>query len=317
MSSGTGISFLRSRQRSALEDVGRYIKTLFALFFCIVSQYHFTHAQEKHDSLNIVQTRFQSAVAFSVDPSGNIFIADGGTNEIYKYKSDGSFIQKIGGSGWSDVTFDRLTDVTAPNGLDVYAADYGNHRIQRYDRNLTYITTLSFHDNDNPDMRFGYPKGVALDRFGAIYIIDGENTRIVKIKDNAIERVFGGLNAGDGRLINPSCIRVSNNDFVYVLDDGAIVEYDLFGNFIMRYPSSLFSGLKSIALMNDSLVALDSCRISLLTPSSLSILDVQFPLDDDDNLCDVVNVIFQNSQVFCLTRHRFFEGELVRRENQK
>ena len=85
---------------------------------------------------------FTNAVAFSIDPSGAIFVLDAGTHELLKFSQDGELLQSTGGYGWSEVTFDQPSDVVAPNGLDIYVADYGNHRVLRFDRHCTLVSVL-------------------------------------------------------------------------------------------------------------------------------------------------------------------------------
>jgi len=61
---------------------------------------------------------------------------------------------------------------------------------------------LSARDNDNADVPFGYPADVALSRQGELYVIDGDNKRILKVKGaSTVEKSFGGFDAGGVLLI--------------------------------------------------------------------------------------------------------------------
>ena len=265
---------------------------------------------------NLFKRNFQSAVALTVDPSGNIFVLDGGTSEVFKYSSDGKLLHKIGGHGWSNDSFDQPSDIFTSNGLDFYVADYGNHRIQRFDRNLNYVSTLSLRDEENQNMRFGYPKSIAVDRFGALYLLDGENIRIMKLKGNIVEKVFGGIDAGKGRLENPKKIRVSDDDKVYVLDAHSIVVFDIYGNFIQAYPETMFDDIRAIALFSDGLALLDSCQFKFI---GLKKIDNSFADTSQGKLCEVNDFVFRQNKAFLLTKNRFFElpFEQVIKENEK
>jgi hypothetical protein len=218
------------------------------------------------DSTSRKASSFQSAVSIAVDPDGILFVADRGTHKVIRCSGNGKPALDAGGFGWSSSGFDEPLDVCAPTGIDVYVADYGNHRIQRLDRNLTIVSGLSLRDNEDPDERFGYPRSVAVDRFGSLFIVDGENERVVKIRNaNAFERAFGGLEAGKGRLRAPTRIRVSDDDVVYVQDGNAIVAFDLFGNYIRRVGEGLFTSLRILAVDGATVYVIDSCSVIRIT----------------------------------------------------
>jgi hypothetical protein len=183
------------------------------------------------------------ARSLNVDLYGNIFVVDGTQNTLTLLTKNRDTLRSVGGAGWKDSQFDRPAAVWAQNGIDVYVADYGNHRIQRFDRNLNFVSSFSTRDSEDPDIRFGYPMGVALSRLGALYICDSENSRILKVNSsNTVERSFGGFDAGLGRLMRPTQLACGPEDRVYVLDGPRVVVFDAFGNYLSRlYPELLKS----------------------------------------------------------------------------
>ncbi len=277
-----------------------FVYTCVGLFWCgsvLLSQ-------KQTDEVNLFERTFQEAVAFTVDPSGNIFVLDKGTSEVFKFSSEGKLIHKIGGQGWSNDSFDQPSDIFTSNGLDIYVADYGSHRVQRFDRNLNYISTLSLRDEENQTKRFGYPTSVAVDRFGALYIVDGENIRVIKLKGDEVERTFGGIDAGRGRLNNPKKIRVSADDRCYVLDGNTILVFDTFGNYVQTYPENLFVNLQAFSLVDENLVLIDSC---LFRSFGKTKLDSSFADGAILPLCDVSDFSFTKEKVLFLTKKRLFE----------
>ncbi len=197
-----------------------------------------------------------------VDIYGNMFVVETERNVVRLYSKDTVLVREIGGQGWDNNQFDRPSGIWARNGIDVFVADYGNHRIQRFDRSLNYVATFSTHDSDNPDERFGYPTDVAVSRLGDLYICDSENTRIVKVdRFSQVERVFGGFDAGKGRLENPTRIEIGPHDYIYVLDATRILVYDTFGNFLHELAPGVFKNLQCLYADNRRILVTDGTTI--------------------------------------------------------
>jgi hypothetical protein len=185
----------------------------------------------------IAQPAAVTGTAFDIDIGGRITVVDRASAKLRIVSPSGEVLQEMGGAGWTQDQFDRPSGVWARNGIDVYVADEFNHRIQRFDRSLNFVSTLSTRDSDNPDERFGYPRGVAVSRHGELYVLDGENVRVVKInRSNQFERSFGGFDAGAGRLADPRQISAGPRDRIYVLDGTRVLVFDPFGNFIGGLP---------------------------------------------------------------------------------
>ena len=273
-------------------------------------------AGDNQKDLSTTVGKFQNAAVFTVDPPGNFFVIDAGTNEVVKCEITGKQ-HTIGGYGWTDLAFDRPVDLIAPNGLDLYVADYGNHRIQRFDRNLNFVSTLYTRDDDDPDQRFGYPRSVAMDRFGALYIVDGENTRVLKIDaSNVVERNFGGQEAGKGRLHSPSRIRVTPGDLVYVQDGNSIVVFDVFGNYVRTFGDGLFGDLQTFSLDGSTLYVLDSCTVRIISDKGEMMSSRTLIPDSPGGDCGIRDLAVQGKKIFILMPQRiliydasdFFEG---------
>jgi len=259
---------------------------------------------------------FKDARAFSVDPFGNIYVIDGGTSELLKYGPDGTLLEKTGGYGWEQGTFDRPADIATPNGLDVYVADYGNHRIQRFDRNLNFVSTYSTRQEEEQPIMFGYPRSVAVSRFGSIFIVDGENKRIVKLtQEGSIEKVFGDIGSGAGKLSSPWRIRISSDDRVYVVDGNTVAVFDIFGNYLNRLGRGSFLDVRTLAVDQQRVHILDSCKMVTLekehsekeySEKEHSIVP-HHPLEHIQgqlNSCEVIDMQFLGDVLYVLTRHQ-------------
>jgi DNA-binding beta-propeller fold protein YncE len=256
---------------------------------------------------------FQRARAFSIDPHGNIYVIDGGASKIVKLSPEAELLETAGGYGWTEQAFDQPADVIAPNGLDVYVADYGNHRVQRLDRNLNFVSSFSTREDGTAVVQFGYPRGVAQDRFGALFITDGENKRIVKVNPaGAIELVFGDIAAGEGRLESPSRVRVSSDDRVYVQDLNRIVIFDIFGNFLGTLGNNLFRRLRSFAVEEKTVYVLDSCTVDAFREGGKGEhLRVVLPEGTGHDPCNAIGIDVRGDRIFVLTEHCVSIGKLL------
>ncbi len=200
--------------------------------------------------------------SISVDLSGVLTVVDNHACTVRQYTPGGTLLREIGGQGWGNDQFDRPSGVWAKNGIDVFVADYGNHRIQRFDNGLAYVSTLYTRDNSDPDKRFGYPTAVSLSRLGELFICDGENNRIAKVgASNQIDLTFGGYGAGSGRLIQPIQIDCGPNDDVYVLDPPRIIVFDTFGNYIAELGPGLFTHPAGLSATQTMIVVLDTMAV--------------------------------------------------------
>jgi hypothetical protein len=178
-----------------------------------------------------------------VDVHGSVYVLDRAKSTVCRLDHDFVRQSEIGGPGWQDGRFDNPSGIWARNGIDVFVADYGNHRIQRFDRNLSFVSAFSARESSNPDERFGYPMDVALSRLGDLFICDGENSRIVKLdRFDRIERAFGGFDAGRGRLHAPTNLEIGPKDHLYVLDGNRVLVYDSFGNYLREITEGMNHG---------------------------------------------------------------------------
>ena len=196
-------------------------------------------------------------------------LVDAEKNTVRLLSKEMKRIAEIGGSGWGDDQFDHPSGVWARNGIDVFIADYGNHRIQRFDRKLAFISSFSTRDRANADERFGYPTDVAVSRLGDLFICDSENARIVKVVGlSKIEKTFGGFDAGKGRLKKPNQLEIGPHDNVYVQDampdakqGSRVVVFDNFGNFIHIIGESMFPNGVQIYADENGLILLGAGKL--------------------------------------------------------
>ena len=174
--------------------------------------------------------KFIEASSFHINSAGFIFITDAGNNQVSKIDTLGKTLKEVGGFGWGDSQFDNPSNVYATT-LNIYVADKNNHRIQRFDKDLNFISSLSTRENDDQNTRFGYPLACVISNQGDLFILDSENKRIVKFDlfGNFIQN-FGGYDYGKYSLSSPIDMAGDRNNNIYVINGKKIFIYDSFGN---------------------------------------------------------------------------------------
>ncbi len=202
---------------------------------------------------------FHNPRGISVDPVGSIYVADTGRDLLFRFNSSGDSTGEVGGYGWGDFQFDKPYDVCATNGIEIYVADYNNNRIERFDRTLANVATLSTDQSNDDSKRFGYPSGVAVSRLGDLFICDDENVRIVKVNTfSTVERTFGGYGEGAGSLTMPRQVAIGPRDEVYVSDKGRVAVYDNFGNYLRSIGIDVLHDPTGIGIGDDKIGVCDS-----------------------------------------------------------
>jgi tripartite motif-containing protein 71 len=98
--------------------------------------------------------------------------------------------------------FSYPSGVAVDSSGNVYVADSGNHRIQKFNSSGSFITKW---DSYGPgDGQFYSPYGFAVDSSDNVYVADSENGRIQKFDaaGNFITK-WGSYGSGDGQFYSP------------------------------------------------------------------------------------------------------------------
>ncbi|MCZ7558587.1 MAG: NHL repeat-containing protein [Bacteroidia bacterium] len=202
---------------------------------------------------------FTSAHAIVMDQFGDVYVSDAGSSMLRKFSIKGALLAEIGGHGWDVTQFDQLRGIDASLGVAVYAADRGNRRIVRLDRNLNVVASLGTED---AALDVGYPIDVAASSFETLFILDGENARVLAVNGfSSVARSFGGIEAGEGRLRNPVALAQAGSERLYVLEAERVVVFDLFGSYRFQFGSGQLRDARGIAVSDD--------RVAVVLPDAL------------------------------------------------
>ncbi|HTP80341.1 MAG TPA: NHL repeat-containing protein [Bacteroidota bacterium] len=229
------------------------MEPLLAVIF--IADFFSPFPQSPADTLFVEQNAFgvfQHAAKMALLPGGGFLVLDAGANAVIRYDRSFNEESRVGGFGWGETSFDHPSGLTT-DGLNVYVSDEGNHRIQRFDRFLRFVSSLSTRDTTYPPARFGYPAGVALSPDGDLFILDGENLRVVVFDaGSTYERTFGDASSNNQQFRKPFKIQCVGRR-IYIGDSDRILQFDLFGNPLRVFGPGVSTGFVSFCA-NDSCV---------------------------------------------------------------
>ncbi len=162
-----------------------------------------------HDNYHF---EFPSDITF--DPSGNLYVTDGGTTtprpnncRVMKYDSTGKFITKWGSIGQKIGQFDYAHSILADSKGDIFVCDRNNWRIQVFEKDGNQEANWT---------HIGRVYQICEDKNGDYFISDGVTGRVTKIKrDGSVIGFFEAPSGERGGLINAHSLTIcSNGDLI-------------------------------------------------------------------------------------------------------
>ena len=91
---------------------------------------------------------FEGPADVAFDADGNIFVADGTANaRVAKFTRDGVFVKSWGSRGSNNDQFSTARSIAVDGNGNVYVADRGNNRIQVFDNNGTFKSSITTAGN--------------------------------------------------------------------------------------------------------------------------------------------------------------------------
>ena len=141
----------------------------------------------------------------------------------------------FGGFGTGDGMFKFSRGVAVTEKDEIVAADEGNHRVQVFDSNGTFLRSFG-HQGKNAG-EFNYPDGLAIDSDGNIFVADCSNHRVqIFSREETYLDSFGGYGSLDNQLSNPRGVSLDSTSNIIVADTGnkLIKIFTPDGRFVMK-----------------------------------------------------------------------------------
>ncbi|MBU0558063.1 MAG: NHL repeat-containing protein [Bacteroidetes bacterium] len=245
---------------------------------------------------------FEEASSFSINPSGFIYVADVESNEVAKLDTLGNVNKFVGGYGWSISSFDEPVDVFA-NTLHVYIADKNNHRIQIFDKDLNFLSEFASSNVDREENKFAYPTSCGVSKQGDFFILDSDNSRIIKynLNGNYILQI-GSFDAGQYALNDPKKFAVSNSEKIFVAEKEKIIVFDVYANALNNFLTGIEN--KNINITAEHLCINSNNEIKILTLTSNSQSLISFIPENLMKNENIVEVSLFRKKLYVLTEKR-------------
>jgi DNA-binding beta-propeller fold protein YncE len=163
-----------------------------------------------------------------VDPDGNVWVADL-EDRFHIVSPDGAAREVWGERGSAPGQFDFHSidasvvrdygDVAFAADGTIYVADTGNHRIQVFAPDRTYLS--EWGGEGTGDGQFLAPSGIAVAPDGTIYVSDEGRDDVQRFDQNGrFLGAFGESGVNEGQFMTPAGVGVAGSGEVYVADYG-------------------------------------------------------------------------------------------------
>jgi DNA-binding beta-propeller fold protein YncE len=129
-----------------------------------------------------------------------------------------------GGKGTEDGEFDSPTGIAVDGNGNVFVADSGNGRIQKFSSTGAFLTTIGSKSSGHEQL--SAPSGIAVDPAGNIYVAEAGNHRVQKLsRDATFIAEWKGPDVG---FYGPRRIAIGPDESIYIVDQGRtrIVKFD-------------------------------------------------------------------------------------------
>ncbi|MEZ4521966.1 MAG: 6-bladed beta-propeller [Thermomicrobiales bacterium] len=181
---------------------------------------------------------FSNPMGIAVDADGNVYISDYNNNRVQKFSADGEYLDEWGtldgarGSGPGD--FDGPRGIAVDRSGSVYVVDSNNYRVQKFDRDGTYLDEWGSDGSGNG--QFTTPTGIVIDDDDTIYVSDYLRCRVQLFDTggNYIDEIDTDTTGGTCSFQFDVGLAVDADGTIYVVDSGKdrVQAFDRAGNLL-------------------------------------------------------------------------------------
>lgn len=146
-----------------------------------------------------------------------------------------SYILQWGSPGTGNGQFNAPAGVAVDGSGNVYVADTGNNRVQKFTSTGAYLTQWGTAGSGNG--QFMGPFGIRVIG-GNVYVVDSGNARVqVFTTAGVYVSQFGSAGSGNGQFQQPLCIAADSNGDLYVTDysSNRVQKFTSTGSYILQW----------------------------------------------------------------------------------
>lgn len=168
--------------------------------------------------------RFRGMAGVAASTDTTVYFADPGNNRVQRFGATGSSPSAFGGAGSGDGQFSRPAGLAvAPTGAEgapeIFVADSGNNRVQRFDRAGAFISAWSRTGSDTGG--FDNPTDVFVAPDASLWVSDSGNDRLQAFDlSGGFLREAGASGAEPGQLKQPGGLALDDLGRLWVADRG-------------------------------------------------------------------------------------------------
>jgi DNA-binding beta-propeller fold protein YncE len=165
------------------------------------------------------------AGALATDGSGNVYVADTGCQKIQVFDPTGTQVLEFASfgdcaTGCADGQVDDPAGIAVDGSGNIYVADTGNDRIEKYDPSGNFLLKWGTTGTGTNQLRS--PQGVAIDGSGNVWVADYSNNAVKEFTSTGtwIRTIGGTAGSADGLFKNPTDLVFDADGTLWVLDKG-------------------------------------------------------------------------------------------------
>ncbi len=193
----------------------------------------------------LVLKNLPDATAMEVDPEGNLILLEAQAGRLHKFfiNTDYDSAISIGGKSGRQEGFLHLAGASARNRQHIYLLDDLARRIVLLSTDFQIVGEIDFFSSTPAafiDAAEIYPKAFDTSIAGETFVLNQLDNRVYKIDlTGELRQQFGGLDYGQGSLVHPVDIALSDENDVWVSDTlaQAFQVFDYFGVFRYQKPA--------------------------------------------------------------------------------